>query len=413
MYNTILLVDDDPTQIAILSAYFSGQQLACTIRSATDPAVALEILKAEFENIDLIVSDLQMPNMDGIEFLRHLKNMAYENKLAILSGVGSGILEHAGRLAKMHNLQLIGKLAKPLNKTSMDTVFLAHKDTASEVADDFQEVVITQSDFSFALQSGEIKPYYQPKVDVVTGKIKGAESLARWERYDGNFVAPSCFVEFAEDNGRIEELTINLFSQVLRDAKTFLASDPSLSFAVNLSPQMLRNVSLPDRLYGMMNSAGLSSENISFEITENSILNQDAVTLEVLSRLRIQGFHVAIDDFGTGSSNIQTLRDFPFSELKIDRSFVSTAYDNEFSAQTVSVAVKFAQEMGMRTVAEGVEHIRDWELISEYGIDEAQGFLISKAVPPLTLIKFINDYDEDLFLKNINRANKSEDKLAS
>ena len=91
----------------------------------------------------------------------------------------------------------------------------------------------------------------------------------------------------------------------------------------------------------------------------------------------------------------------------------STAYDNEFSAQTVSVAVKFAEEMGMRTVAEGVEHIRDWELISEYGINEAQGFLISKAVPPLTLMNFIKDYNANPFLENINLVSKDEDKLAS
>ena len=391
MYNSVLIVDDDPLEITILSAYFNALGVS-EIHSATDPASVLKKLGNALNNIDLVVSDLQMPHMDGIEFLRHLKAMNYCGKLAIVSGVGEVILEHSARLANMHNLNLIGHIAKPLTKSTMDKVFLAGHET-QDIPSEQNDVIITQEEFSHALKAECIRPYYQPKVNINTGKVVGAESLARWIRADGTVVMPVNFIEFAENCGRIEELTLSLYKQVLVDLQKFLQFDPNQVFAINLSPKMLKNVSLPDRLCGMSNDMGIKAENISFEITENSILNLNALTLEVFSRLRINGFEVAIDDFGTGSSNIQTLRDFPYSELKIDRSFVSTAHSNEFSLKTLNAAVSLAKEMNLRTVAEGVETRRDWEIVKQAGVDLAQGYLISRALDPTDYLEFIANFN--------------------
>ncbi|MEM7068683.1 MAG: EAL domain-containing response regulator [Pseudomonadota bacterium] len=394
-FNSVLLVDDDPTQIAILSAYFGAAGVS-NIHSAGDPAAALEILSMNRGAIDLIVSDLQMPRMDGLEFLRHLRSLNFSGKLAIFSGVGNDLLIHAGRLAKMHNLNLIGQLNKPISKDALDSVFLNFERKEVLETSPSEKVIVTQEEFSHALYNGEIRPFYQPKVDVLTGRIIGAESLARWDKPGAGLVAPTHFVEFAEKNGRIDDLTFQLYKQVLTDVQTFIRHDENHKLAINLSPAMLHNVSLPDRLQGLMKEAGISAKNISFEVTENSILNLDTTTLEVLSRLRIHGFAVAIDDFGTGSSNIQTLRDFPYSELKVDRSFVTRAYENEFSAQTISAAVSFAKQMNMHTVAEGVEDEAEWEFVKRAGIDQVQGFMVSKALSPLAYLDFLSKYEAGL-----------------
>jgi len=401
LLNTVLILDDDPTQVAILKAYFASLK-ASEIKGTTNPAEALGYLNTKQNEIDLIVSDLQMPEMDGLEFLRHLNSIKYNGKLAIISGVKNDLLEHAGRLARMHNLNIIGQVSKPVTKGSLDSVFLKenHNHTFTTKP---QKQFITQHDFSNAMANDEIEPYYQPKVDVLTGRIIGAEALMRWNKPKVGYVSPETIISFAENNGRIEELTFYLFNKTLKSAAEFLEFDPSQVFATNLSPIMAKNLALPDQLLARIKSQGLKAESFSFEVTENNILNLDTTTLEVLSRLRILEFDVAIDDFGTGSSNIQTLRDFPYSELKIDRAFVSNAINDVFSREAVLAAVALSHDRGMKIVAEGVEDAETLRFVREQRIEYAQGFLFSKALNHDDYLAFIKanagGFDVDSLIK--------------
>lgn len=375
-YRTVLLVDDDPIQTAVLTNYFLGIQ-AENIFVASDAVEALAILQHEKNAINLIVSDLQMPNMDGLEFMRHLKDIQFSGKLALISSLKHDLLDHAGRLANLHKLNFIGQISKPMTKDKLDTVFLAK--TEGVISEQpANNIVISQDDFTAALENGDIIPFYQPKFDVQSGRIVGAEALARWKKAGTGNVSPEVFVKFAENNGRIEDLTCSLFKQVLTDTSRFLEHMSDQKIAVNLSAILMSNVALPDRLLSLMHSANIKPENISFEVTESSILDLDTSTLEVLSRLRISGFDVAIDDFGTGSSNIQTLRDFPYSELKIDRAFIQNAISNTFSAETVRASIALAREMDMIVVAEGIEDQEVLDFVRSKGIEQAQGFYLAK-----------------------------------
>lgn len=378
LLNSVLIIDDDPTQVAIMQAYFASLKVT-DIKGTTNPSEALNYINSNKEQIDLIVSDLQMPEMDGLEFLRHLNSMQYTGKLAIISGVKTDLLNHASRLARMHRLNIIGHVPKPVTKSSLDNVFLKEAKGNKLVAKT-EQYFITQKDFSKAMDNNEIEPYFQPKIDVKTGRVIGAEALVRWDKPEVGFISPEVLINFAEKNGRIEELTFYLFNKTLKYSKNFLAIDPRQVFATNLSPIMARNLSLPDQLYSRIKSFGLTPEAFSFEVTENNVLNLDTTTLEVLARLRILEFDVAIDDFGTGSSNIQTLRDFPYSELKIDRAFVSNPVTDVFSRETVRAAVSLSHDRGMKIVAEGVEDVKTFAFIKEQGIDCVQGYLFSKAL---------------------------------
>ncbi|MEO0328679.1 MAG: EAL domain-containing response regulator [Pseudomonadota bacterium] len=392
---SVLIVDDDPTQVAILSAYFTALKVE-HIASACNSAEALSIIDSGQQEFDLIVTDLQMPRMDGLEFIRHLKEVKYCGSLVIISGMKDDMLGHAGRLANMHNLNLLGQIRKPLTKAALDSVFLKKADTPQTRNGTKNPIIVTQEDFARGMANGEIVPYYQPKVDVQDAKVIGAEALARWTTQDGLSIPPDVFIQMAETNDRIEELTYYLFDKALDDLNTFLKIDPNLKVAVNLAPEIVNNLALPDRLNQRIASHGISSHSISFEVTESSILKLEPVTLEVLSRLRLLEFEVAIDDFGTGSSNIQTLRDFPYSELKIDRSFITNALTNSFSRETVYAAVALAREQGMRVVAEGVEDMETWQLIRQLGIEHAQGFLLAKPLTAEHFRQFLKDHSEGL-----------------
>ncbi len=388
-YKSVLLVDDDPIQVAILNSYFAAMQVE-TVHTAQNSADGLAIVNDNGNSVDLIVTDLQMPEMDGIEFMRHLKSMGFAGKIAIVSGVKNDLLQHAGRLAKMHSLELIGQISKPITKAALDSVFLKETSARIDVCH-MHDTVITEEEFSQAMAEGNILPYYQPKVDVKTGHVVGAEALARWFKPDGEIISPEIFIPFAEQNGLMTELTFYLFDRVIADIPGFLAINANLKVAVNLAAKDIGNVHLPDQLYNRMKSAGITSKNISFEVTEDSILDLNAATLEVLSRLRVLDFDVAIDDFGTGSSNIQTIRDFPYSELKIDRSFISNAVTNAFSMETVHTAVSLAHKQGMRIVAEGVEDMSTWQLLRELKIEHAQGYLLAKAMSADEFIDFVDE----------------------
>ncbi len=392
-YNSVLIVDDDPVQIAVLTAYFSGLKVK-SIQGAEDSIVALDILSKKSADIDLIVSDIQMPNMDGIEFLRHLKELDYSGKLAIISGVKGNLIDHAARLAKLHKLQLIGYINKPLKKSALDALFLSKRLNSAPV-NTAEKFKYTNTEFAKALNNGEFEPHYQPKVDVQNGQIIGAEALVRWIKPDHGTIAPDLFIPFAEKNGFMEELTFLVFEKVLSDLNRFLPLRSDLIFAFNLPPTMINKIALPAQLMARMNSANVTSKSISFEITENSILNLEPATLEVLSRLRIYDFDIAIDDFGTGSSNINILKDFPYSELKLDKSYVSTIATDDFSREVIVAAIKLARQQGMRLVAEGVEDRQTWDIIREMGIEYAQGYYFAKPMDATNFCEYITSQQDD------------------
>lgn len=400
--NTVLIVDDDPTQVAILNAYFASLK-AETIKGMTDPVMALDYAFKNVNKIDLIVCDLQMPVIDGLAFFRHLASINYNGKLAIISGVKSDLLDHASQLAKMHNLNFIGNLSKPITKTALDNVFLNVKSSTERTrfSEDFK---ITLDDYNYAIENNKIEPFFQPKIDVRTGKVVGAEALVRWKFDECKFISPEHLIEFVEQNGLIEKFTFYLFEKNIQSVKRFLEVDENQVFASNLPPALAKNINLPDKLTQLIAENNLRNKNFSFEITEDNFLNLDVTTLEVMSRLRILNFNVSIDDFGTGSSNIQTLRDFPYSELKIDRAFVSNATTNIFSQETIRAAVSLSHEKGIKIVAEGIEDVKTFEFIKAQGIDQAQGYLFSKALSCDEYIDYIKQHKHGVDLNNIANA---------
>ena len=374
-FRSILLVDDDPTQVAILNAYFLSLR-AEMIDYASDGEKACSIIRSRANQFDLVVTDLNMPNLDGIAFLRRLRDAGYLGKVAIVSGLEPKLLVNAEKIGLGYGLQVIGTVRKPLTKAALDAVFVNPERSVDDVSP-ARKHAIERDDILAGLERDEFIPFYQPKVDMLTGAVSGAEVLVRWKTDDGITITPDRFILAAEHQGLIAAITYRLFERVAED----VASRPhwnNLHFSLNVSPVMLAEIDLPDRMRDIPRRAGLPAERFNLEVTETGVVDTDPRTVEVLSRLRVNGFELSVDDFGTGASNISNLRQFPYSEVKIDQSFVRNMISDSFCAETVNACITLARELDMRIVAEGIECREIFDLVKSKGIDQGQGFFISR-----------------------------------
>ena len=222
---------------------------------------------------------------------------------------------------------------------------------------------------------------YQPKVRCGSGQLAGFEALARWDHPELGAVPPVFFVPLAERHGLIDRLTDRVLEQSLR---WFADTPPSgaVRLSVNLSALTLADPRFVARMVQLCREAGVPPSSLILELTESSRPDDQVMSLRVLTRLRMQGFNLSLDDFGTGYSSMTRLARLPFSEIKIDRSFVSAAVASEESRALVRAVVDLGRNLGLTTVAEGVEDAETLALLDDLGADLAQGFHIARPLPP-------------------------------
>ena len=372
----VLVADDDPLMRTILQSYLAGTKGA-RVTTVENGNEALAVLSDPNQNVELILSDLNMPQMDGVQFLRHLKELNYTGRLAIISGEDTSVLSVARDLASAYNLDLLGTLPKPINKQKLEQLV--------ETAASDGRKTHTTSQFEFsplkfqdAVAQQHIVPFYQPKICIKTGFVTGAEALARWMDPEFGMISPAAFIDQAQASGQMRMLTSTVLRRAIADCSRWQGNGQKLKVAINLTPDMFHWREFPDELSATVDAARIERSSVILEITESNFLQQDPTVLEVLARLRIAGFDLAIDDFGTGFSNIEQLRKFPFSQLKIDQSFVRNATQDRFAKASVEACVYLGRELNMSIVAEGVENQDDWDFVAECGVDEVQGYFVAK-----------------------------------
>ncbi len=228
------------------------------------------------------------------------------------------------------------------------------------------------------LEGGQFEPYYQPKIELRTRRVKGAEALARWRHPYGGIVLPYAFISLLEDAGQISELTWMMLAKSARDCRHWREVGLDLNVSVNISVKLLEDPAIADAITWQVIHQGLEPKHMTLEITESAAMSSVGHVLENLVRLRIKGFGLSIDDYGTGYSSLQQLTRIPFTELKIDQSFVLHAVHQESSRMILESSLEMARKLGITSVAEGAETVEDWNLLRESGCDLVQGFFIAK-----------------------------------
>ena len=244
-----------------------------------------------------------------------------------------------------------------------------------------------------AIEQDELSLYFQPKFCFASGKVTCAEALVRWEHPQHGLLSPDLFVPIAEQTGLIRPLSRWVLNAALRQVNRWRRDGLDLAVAVNLSMRNLHDPEIADMIRKLLTRWGVPAACLTIEITESSLMADAAQALEVLERLQAMGVGVSIDDFGTGYSSLAYLKRLPVNELKIDKSFVAHMASDENDLAIVRSTVGLAHDLGLSVVAEGVEDQDTWDLLVEVGCDIAQGYFISRPLPPLVLGEWLVSTD--------------------
>lgn len=342
---------------------------------------------------DCIVIDLILPGMDGVQVMEILAQSACRAGIIIISGAGQRVLDAASRAATESGLRILGVLHKPFRPAELRSLLLRQSGidapTRSEPAVS-RPMRLGPTDLAEALHAHQFFPVYQPRIDCRSGAIAGFETLARWQHPRHGLVMPDEFIALAEAHGHIDALTEQIAHKALDWFAALLAGRglPAeallsrhwlgrLRLSINISPLSLANESLFERMLDRMQTLSLEPERIVLELTESSAMANQAASLGLLTRLRIKGFQLAIDDFGTGYSSMLQLVRLPFSEIKVDKSFVMTCGSSQESRSVARSIIDLGRSLGLETAAEGVEEEESLGFLRGIGCDLVQGYLIS------------------------------------
>jgi EAL domain-containing protein (putative c-di-GMP-specific phosphodiesterase class I)/FixJ family two-component response regulator len=386
-----LIIDDEPFVLKLLSRQLANLGFDNTV-ALEHPRDALAILEPDPSSFDMVLLDLQMPDMDGVEFVRHLVRISYTGGLVLISGEDQRILHTVERLANAHRLRVMGALHKPVSPAQLGAVI----DNAPQDTERMPRMIYTSGELRRALSNNELINHYQPQVELGTGRVVGVEALVRWQHSSDGLVYPDQFVGTAEDDGLIDDLTRIVLANALAQARQWHDAGMGLQVSINVSMDNLVALDFADYVAHEVEKSGVPLASIVLEVTESRLMKNPLVPLDILTRLRLKHIGLSIDDFGTGHSSLAQLRDIPFDELKVDRGFVHGASEYAPLRAIVEASLGMAQHLGMKTVAEGVEDQQDWDFLRGTGCDLAQGYFIARPMAADAVLAWIPEWESRL-----------------
>ncbi|MDP0561826.1 MAG: EAL domain-containing response regulator [Candidatus Endonucleobacter sp. (ex Gigantidas childressi)] len=375
----VLVVEDHKFQQNIAVRALSSIGIE-QIEVAENGLEAIDILTAKAP-INIVLCDLDVPKMDGILLIQEMKTKAPETAIIISSAKESSLVRAVEVIAKNHNLNLLGSLPKPVSLELLDELINNYWNQSQQKEYQQSNILLTATMLETAVHENQFELYFQPKVELKTGQLTSAEGLARWLHPELGEIGPAVFIPLLESSRLIDRVTLILMDQALDQVNAWKDQGRSISVAINISPLMLDNSQLADQILKKTVARNISPTLLTLEITETGLIENMNAALVSLVRLKMFGFSLSIDDFGIGYSSMEQLSRIPFSELKIDRSFVHNASQNKKLEAIVNANITLAHNLKLKTVAEGVETIEDWRVLSNMKCDFAQGYFIAKPMP--------------------------------
>ncbi|VUD40468.1 Oxygen sensor protein DosP [Thalassocella blandensis] len=384
----ILVVEDSRVQRKAVVDWLTRYGIN-TIFEADDGQKALALVEAMEVPPAVIILDLELPHVDGIEVLQALALRNVRPAIIVASSVDEVLIGSVAAMIQALKFPLLGAFQKPCEPASLvDALRRLENPPAKNIKHMPQELDLRPEHLRSAIVNNEISTVYQPKLDLRSGKMAGAEALARWRLKDRQNIPPNVFIPLAEKVGLINDLTLKILDRALADMVEWREQGIEVPVAINLSAKCLSDPNLANDIIQRVRERDVSPHLLTFEITESALVVDLAEALANTSRLRLKGFAFSIDDYGTGFSSMQQLTRFPFNELKIDRSFVHGSISREHLRSILQSAIDMGSRLGITTVAEGVETQQELQLLKTMGCHHVQGYLISRPLAADLLLQW-------------------------
>lgn len=383
------VVDDDPGMSALLKDIAQG--LGYHVRVYRD---GLSFIDTFDYKVEVIVLDLMLPGVDGIEIMRFLADHHWPYSLILVSGYDVSVLHSAQKLAEERKLNIVASFSKPLPVKNFQTILRSLLSSNPVQADKHKSgLSVNPDEVRLALEQKQLCLHYHPQVCIKTGKLAGIEALVRWQHPTRGMIYPDSFIPLMQKWGLMADLTEEVLQSLINQISMWKTQGfkPKVSF--NIAAESFVSVNLPEHLARLVDTHKLDPALLGLEVTETTLMSELITSLDVLTRLRMKGFALSIDDFGTGYSSLSQLHRAPFNELKIDKSFVMHMVEDEEANAIVETCILLGHKLNMKVVAEGVKSQAIWDKLSAMGCDIAQGFFIAKPMPAENILEWIKQTD--------------------
>ena len=377
--NLVLAVDDEIDFLELIVQIGAG--VGCDVITADSASEFREQLARR--QPALILLDLQMPGMDGIEALRYLARLGTTAGILLASGMDQRVLASARQLGDQLGLKMLGTLQKPAMLEDIEALLVRHIEPGER---------LSLEELQRAIDEHELVVHYQPKLVRTSGNdwhVHSAEALVRWRHPRLGLLYPGEFLPLAEHSGLIMGVTDLVLTDAIRQIGHWRQRGLNLGAAVNLSPRMVQDLEFPDRLGRILREFDATAEQLTLEVTEAASLDDPELVMDIFTRLRVKGVGLSLDDFGIGMSSLTQLYKMPFSEVKIDRLLIAEVTQSKPAATVVRAIVELAHNLSLTVCAEGVETALAFEFMEQTGCDAIQGEFIAQAMPASEIEAFI------------------------
>ncbi|MCL1066308.1 EAL domain-containing response regulator [Shewanella olleyana] len=385
MYNLnsikILNIEDDEFQRIAISMILRGLGYK-NITEANDGAEAINKLKNE--KFDIVITDINMPNTSGIQLISYLNQFHCDIAVIVVTAMEDDILQLIESMSYHQSFSYFDIIKKPFYKSDFERILT--NVMIKGIQAKRHKMNIDIDSFESALANGDIINYYQPQVGKNSDDLQGVEALVRWQHEKYGILSPINFLSFCENNIELDmKLFETVLSNAINDCKKY---NITCQVSVNISQKCIEHPALLKVINSIIDRTNFDISLLTLELTESDVYSETLQMLLNLCELKYNKVKLSIDDFGTGYSSLKKLVNYPFSELKIDRSFIFDCANNNTTDTVTKLSIALAHQLGLSVVAEGIEDKETLDHLVSLGIDKYQGFFTGKPMLPAELENF-------------------------